>query len=49
MEPLNPIEHNVHPYQLLGWLQSQLAAGRIVDVTEWNQAVEALQGTNRWD
>lgn len=48
MEPLNPIEHQVHPYRLLGWLEASLRSGRIVDVTEWNKAVEALQGTNDW-
>lgn len=48
MEPLNPIDNQVHPYRLLGWLESLLASGRIVDVTEWNKAVEALRGTNDW-
>lgn len=44
MEPLNPLQHDVEPYQLLGWLESVIAAGRIVDVTEWNTAVKSLQG-----
>lgn len=47
MEPLNPIENDVEPLQLLGWLESLLAAGRIVDVTEWNKAVSQLQGSAR--
>lgn len=44
MDPLNPIKHDVEPHQMLGWLESVLAAGRIVDVAEWNEAVKALQG-----
>lgn len=41
MELLNPIDLGVNPHRLLGYLESLIQHGRIVDATAWNQAVEA--------
>lgn len=45
--PKSPADSAVRPSQMIGWLLSVLESGGVIDVDAWNDAVDALTGTDR--